>query len=113
MAWAFALCMAADKLEAYCGGSEPAREINPQMVSAMAEKGIDMAFQTPRSIETALLEGTPDLIVTMGCGEACPMIPGAKHQDWDLPDPAGKSIDFMREVRDDIEKRVTELVAGI
>ena len=113
MAWAFALDMAADKLEAYCGGSEPAEEINPLMVSAMAEKGIDMAFQTPQSIEAALREGTPDHIVTMGCGEACPVIPGAKHQDWDLPDPAGKSMDFMRGVRDDIEKRVAELIGTL
>ena len=108
-----ALDMAGDKLEAYCGGSEPAGEINPQMVSAMAEKGIDMAFQTPQPIETALREGTPDLIVTMGCGEACPVIPGATHQDWDLPDPAGRSMDFMQEVRDNIEKRVAELVGTI
>jgi arsenate reductase len=80
------------------------------MVSAMAEKGIDMAFQTPQTIDDALQEGTPDIIVTMGCREACPMIPGAKHLDWDLPDPAGKSMDFMRETRDAIEKKVADLV---
>ena len=113
MAWAFALDMAADKVEAYCGGSEPAKEINPQMVSVMAEKGIDMAFQSPQSIEAALREGAPDLIVTMGCGEACPVIPGAKHQEWELPDPAGKNMDFMRGVRDEIQKRVADLIGSL
>ncbi len=113
MAWAFAMDMAADKLEVYCGGSEPAEAINPQMVTAMAEKGIDMAFQTPQSIDDALREGAPDIIVTMGCGEACPMVPGAKHLDWDLPDPAGESMDFMRRIRDTIEKRVSELISTI
>ena len=101
------------ELEHFCGGSNPAEEINPQMAAAMAEKGIDTAFQTPQSIEAALQEGTPDLIVTMGCGEACPVVPGAKHQSWDLPDPAGKPADFMREVRDDIEKKVAELVGTL
>lgn len=113
MAWAFALDTAADKLEAYCGGSKPAKETHPWMVSAMAEKGIDMAFQTPRPIESALQEGAPDLIVTMGCGESCPVVPGAKHLDWNLPDPAGKPMDFMREVRDAIEKKVAELVGTL
>ncbi|MCP4689116.1 MAG: flavin reductase [Desulfobacterales bacterium] len=110
MASALAHHLAGDKIEPLRGGSEPADAINPEMVEVMAEKGVDMAFRTPMSIEAAIADDAPDIIVTMGCGEACPMVPGAKVIDWDLPDPAGKPIDFMREVRDEIEKRVIDLV---
>jgi protein-tyrosine-phosphatase len=79
----------------------------------MEEKGIDMAFRIPQSIESAIKSTSPEQIVTMGCGEECPIVPGAQREDWDLPDPAGKDIDFMRTVRDEIEKRVTELVSGL
>lgn len=113
MAGAFARAAAGDRLEVYVGGTQPADEVNPMMVSAMAEKGIDMAFQVPRSIESALLEGAPELIVTMGCGEACPVVPGARRMDWDLPDPAGGDMENMRNVRDDIEKKVAELIGTL
>ena len=113
MAGAFARDMAGGKLEVYVGGSEPAETINPLMVSAMAEKRIDMAFYSPRSIESALQEGAPDFIVTMGCGEACPFVPGAQRIDWNLPDPAKGSMDDMRSVRDEIEKRVAEFIAAL
>lgn len=113
MAAAFAQYLAGDKIDAFCGGNAPVKEINPLMVQAMEEKGMDMAFRSPQSIEAAIENVTPDKIVTMGCGEACPAVPGADREDWDLPDPAGKDIDFMRQVRDEIEKRVTELAAGL
>jgi multimeric flavodoxin WrbA/protein-tyrosine-phosphatase len=113
MAGAFARMAAGDRLEVYVGGSQPADEVNPMMISAMAEKGIDMAFQRPRSIESALLEGAPDVIVTMGCGEACPHVPGARRLDWNLPDPAGGGMETMRGVRDDIEKKVAELIGTL
>jgi len=113
MAGAFARISAGDRLEVYTGGSQPADVVNPEMVSAMAEKGIDMAFQVPLSIEAALEEGTPELIVTMGCGEACPVVPGARRMDWDLPDPAGGSMETMRGVRNEIEKRVAELIGTL
>jgi protein-tyrosine-phosphatase len=69
-----------------------------------------MAYRVPRIIDDAVAETTPDMIVTMGCGEQCPYIPGVSYEDWDLPDPEGQGIDFMRQVRDEIEKRVKKLI---
>jgi multimeric flavodoxin WrbA/protein-tyrosine-phosphatase len=113
MASAFAQFLAGDKIDVTNGGSEPAEKINPDMVKVMHEKGIDMAFRSPRSIEEAIANDTPELIITMGCGEQCPVVPGAKITDWDLPDPAGKSIDFMRNIRDEVEKKVVNLISEI
>ncbi len=110
MASAFARSYAGDRIEAFSAGSAPANEINPLMEEVMREKGIDMAYLKPRSIDQAVNTAEPDLIVTMGCGDVCPMFPGAENIAWDLPDPAGKSIDFMRKVRDDIEKKVNDLI---
>ena len=110
MAGAFAQHLAGDKIEVSCAGSEPAKEINPDMVEVMQEKGIDMAFRRTRSLNGAIAESSPEIIVTMGCGEECSFVPGAEIKDWDLPDPAGKSIEFMRNVRDEIEKRVKGLI---
>jgi multimeric flavodoxin WrbA len=110
MAGAFAQYLAGDKLEVLNGGSEPANKINPDMIKVMHEKGIDMGFRSPRGIEAAISNGNPEVIVTMGCGEECPYVPGARMLDWDLPDPAGKPLDFMRRTRDEIEKRVKSLI---
>jgi len=112
MASAFAQYLGGDKVEALSGGSEPADQVSPMMMAAMHEKGIDMEFRTPKSIEAAIEAVKPDRIITMGCGEQCPVVPGATKEDWDLPDPAGKDMDFMRKVRDEIEKRVTALLAA-
>ena len=109
MAAAFTQYLAGDKIEALSSGSEPADKINPDMVKAMQEKGIDMAFRRTRSLSQAVSDLQPDMIISMGCQEECPLIPGAKTQDWDLPDPAGKSMEFMRTVRDNIENRVKNL----
>jgi arsenate reductase len=110
MAGAFAQYLAGDRIEVLNGGSHPADSINPDMVTVMHEKGIDMAFRTPQSIDSAISGTPPQYIITMGCGEECPFVPGAQMRDWDLPDPAGKPIDFMRAVRDEIEKRVKDLI---
>ncbi len=110
MAAAFARQLGGDTIEALSAGSTPARQINPYMVDVMAEKGLDLAFGTPVALDQLLAKVTPDVLITMGCGEACPFIAGMKRIDWDLPDPAGRSMDFMRNVRDDIEQRVTDLV---
>lgn len=110
MAGAFAQYYAGDKIEVESAGSMPAKEINPIMEEVMREKGIDMGFRRPKSIKEAANYGEPDLIVTMGCGDVCPMFPGKKSVEWDLPDPAGKPIAFMRQVRDDIEERVNDLI---
>ncbi len=112
MASAFAQSLAGDKLEVLNGGSEPADEVNPDMVEVMHERGIDMAFRSPRSLDEAISHAKPDFIITMGCKEQCPHVPGARVLDWDLEDPAGKPIDFMRTIRDDIEKRVANFITS-
>ncbi|MEJ2102720.1 MAG: NAD(P)H-dependent oxidoreductase, partial [Desulfobacterales bacterium] len=110
MASAFAQYLAGDKLEVINGGSQPANNVNPDMVSVMHEKGIDMAFRVPQSIESAISNTIPQYIITMGCEYECPIVTGAQIRNWDLPDPAGKPLDFMRDVRDEIEKRVKNLI---
>ena len=113
MASAFAQSLAGDKLDVSNGGSEPAEKINPDMVKVMHEKGIDLGLRSPRSIEEAISNSAPELIITMGCGEQCPLVPGARITDWDLPDPAGKSIEYMRDVRDKIEEKVVNLISEV
>jgi arsenate reductase len=110
MAGAFAQHLAGDKLEVFSGGSEPADKVNSDMIKVMAEKGIDMAFRVPQRIEIAICGNSPDVIITMGCEEKCPLIPDAARHSWDLPDPAGKPIEFMRDVRDEIEKKVQHFI---
>lgn len=113
MAAAFARHLAGDRFEVLSAGSEPAGAVNPDMLQVMQEIGLDLAFLRPRPLDDAL-EETPsvDQIVSLGCGEACPSVPGAGVLDWDLPDPAGHSIEFMRETRDRIKKRVEELIGS-
>ncbi|VEN73983.1 Flavin reductase [Candidatus Desulfarcum epimagneticum] len=113
MAGAFARLHAGDKLDVMTGGSEPAEEVNPMMVEAMEEKGVDMAFLAPSSFEDAISKNAPDLIFTMGCAEQCPAVPGATVTDWDIPDPAGKDLALMRKTRDEIERRVLDLAQKI
>jgi protein-tyrosine-phosphatase len=113
MAGAFARLNGGMKLDVMIGGSQPAVEIDPLTVEVMQEKGIDMAYRDPRSIESALAQDTPEIVVTMGSDEACPPVPGAKEIDWDLPDAADRPIAFMRQVRDDIENRVRKLIDDI
>ncbi|MEL7059318.1 MAG: arsenate reductase ArsC [Acidobacteriota bacterium] len=115
MAEGFARALAADRLEVYSAGSAASGEINPRAVEAMAERGIDIAAQ--RSIATdALPSRAFDVVVTMGCGDACPWLPAARRQDWGLDDPKHLDDAGYRQVRDEIERRVaalvTELVGG-
>ncbi len=110
MSAAFAQMHAGDKLEVISGGNEPAHEINNIMEEVMAEKGIDMAYRKPQSIDDATLYSKPDVVVTMGCEVSCPVFPGAELIEWDLPDPAGKPKEFMRDIRDEIEVKVLDLV---
>jgi len=110
MAAAFARLHAGDRLDIISAGSEPAAQVNPVMVEAMQEIGIDMGFSGPQSLEQALGHGAPAALITMGCGEQCPFLPGTQRLDWDLPDPAGRSIDFVRTLRDTIEKQVKAFV---
>ena len=93
-------------------GTRPAERVHPEVVEAMAELGIDLADRTPRALDRALAERA-DVVVTMGCGDECPYIPGKRYVDWDLPDPAGRPIDEVRETRDVIARKVQELAAEL
>jgi arsenate reductase (thioredoxin) len=104
--------LAGDAVAVFSGGSDPASEINATAVAAMAEVGIDIAAEVPRPW-TAEILAEADVVVTMGCGDACPVIPGQRYDDWELPDPAGQPIEVVRAVRDDISRRVRELIASL
>ncbi len=112
MASAFAQYRAGDRIEAESAGSCPEQEVNPLMIEVMEEKGIDMAFRRPKSIEQGISHGRPDLIISMGCGETCPFFSGVENQEWSVPDPAGKPVEIMRKIRDEIEERVRRLVTA-
>ena len=100
------------KVSVFSGGSEPAEAINPTAVAAMAEKGIDIAAEVPRQwTDDAVKEA--DVVVTMGCGDTCPVFPGKRYVDWELEDPAGRAIEDVRSIRDDIEARVRDLLAQL
>jgi arsenate reductase len=93
-------------------GSAPAESINPAVIQAMDELGIDMSKEFPKPLTTEAVRGS-DVIITMGCGDACPIFPGKRYLDWDLPDPAGKPLDQIRPIRDEIDRRVQKLVAEL
>jgi len=113
MAAAFAQMHAGDRVESFSAGSAPAAEVNPLMVAAMAEKGVDMAYRRPVAIADVPLNGKADLVISMGCEDACPLFPGLPVEEWDLKDPAGQPISFMREIRDEIEERVLNLMNSL
>ncbi|MFC6704432.1 arsenate reductase ArsC [Flexivirga alba] len=104
--------LAADRVEVYSAGTEPADQINPVAVDAMAEVGIDITAAQPRLLTPELVEGV-DVVVTMGCGDTCPYFPGKRYEDWPLTDPAGQPLPVVRQVRDDIRNRVQLLVAEL
>ncbi|WP_373498140.1 NAD(P)H-dependent oxidoreductase [Desulfococcus sp.] len=112
MAGAFAQMLGGEKIDALIGCDRPAEKIDPLMEAVMAEKRIDMGFRIPESIDTALEAGPPDMIVAMGCGDI-PSAPNAVRVDWDLPDPEGLDIEAMRSLRDEIEKRVSDLIGQL
>ena len=103
---------AGDRVRVLSRGSEPAAALNPAVVVAMAELGIDISAETPQRW-TDDEARSADVIVTMGCGDACPFYPGIRYLDWELQDPAGRTLDEIRPIRDDIERRVTALVAEL
>jgi protein-tyrosine-phosphatase len=101
--------LAGDRGVAWSGGSEPADEINPAAVEAMAEVGIDITGEFPKPWTDEVVLAS-DVVVTMGCGDACPFFPGKRYEDWELPDPAGQGVDAVRPIRDDVEARVRRLL---
>jgi arsenate reductase (thioredoxin) len=112
MALGFFARYAGDSAIAYSGGSKPAERINSAAAEAMAEVGIDITNQQPKQWTQAMVEAA-DVVVTMGCGDTCPFVPGRRYEDWALPDPAGKAIDEVRPIRDEIEKRVRQLLTEL
>ncbi len=103
---------AGDKAEVFSGGSNPASEVNPAAIDAMAEVGIDISAQFPKPWTDEVVQAA-DAVVTMGCGDACPVFPGVRYLDWELDDPAGRSVDDVRPIRDEIERRVRGLMADL
>jgi arsenate reductase len=101
--------LAGDAVEVRSAGSAPAETVNPAAVEAMREVGIDITEQTPKKLEYATAQSS-DVIVTMGCGDACPVFPGKRYEDWSLDDPAGQGVDAVRLIRDAIRDRVQTLV---
>ncbi|MFY1691875.1 arsenate reductase ArsC [Plantactinospora sp. WMMB782] len=109
MALGFFQHLAGDRAVAWSGGSEPGTEVNPAAVAAMAERGIDISTEYPKPW-TAEVVRAADVVVTMGCGDACPIFPGTRYENWDLDDPAGGTTERVRPVRDEIERRVRHLL---
>jgi arsenate reductase len=104
--------LARDRVEVRSAGSAPAESINPAAVEAMREVGIDITGQRPKILEYDTVEAS-DVIVTMGCGDACPFFPGKRYEDWKLEDPAGKGVESVRPIRDEIRTRVEALLADL
>ena len=100
------------RIQVRSAGSRPADALNPAAVAAMAEEGIDIGAATPRVLTPDAVE-TSDVVVTMGCGDACPYFPGTRYEDWQLDDPAGQGLDAVRPIRDEIRRRVEALVAEL
>ncbi len=101
--------LAGDRIEVRSAGTEPADQINPVAVAAMAEDGVDITAEVPKVLTPDSVE-TADLVITMGCGDTCPYYPGVRYEDWDLPDPAGLDLSAVRPIRDEIKGRVLALI---
>jgi arsenate reductase (thioredoxin) len=93
-------------------GSEPADQLNPAVVDAMREVGIDISAERPKKLDDGMVRAS-DVVITMGCGDACPIYPGKRYEDWELEDPAGKDLETVRGIRDEIEGRVERLIASL
>jgi len=104
--------LAGDRVQVLSAGSEPKDQINPTAIEAMAEEGIDIAHQQPKVLTTEAVRES-DVVITMGCGDACPIFPGKRYEDWQLDDPNGQGIESVRVIRDDIRGRVDALLAEL
>jgi arsenate reductase (thioredoxin) len=109
MAAAVMAKLAGDRVEVRSAGSDPADELNPAVVEAMAELGVDFADAAPKLLSADMVREA-DAVITMGCGDTCPIYPGKRYEDWDLEDPAGKDLAAVRMIRDEIERRVSTLL---
>jgi protein-tyrosine-phosphatase len=112
MAAGFLQRLGGDRIQVLSAGSEPADRVNPAAVQAMAEKGIDISWERPKLLQDSDVREA-DVVITMGCGDACPFYPGKRYEDWDLADPAGQPLDRVRPIRDEIERRVRRLIGEL
>ncbi|MGW1793183.1 arsenate reductase ArsC [Streptomyces tubercidicus] len=112
MAAAFLTYLAGDRVQVRSAGSAPADAVNPSVVAAMAEVGIDVSAEVPKVLTVEAVQAS-DVVITMGCGDTCPVFPGKRYLDWQLPDPAGQGVEAVRPIRDDIEQRIRELLEQI
>jgi protein-tyrosine-phosphatase len=112
MAAAYLLALAGDRVEVRSAGSAPAASVNPAVVDVMREEGIDIATQVPKLLTAEAVQAS-DVVITMGCGDACPIYPGKRYEDWKLEDPAGQGPDAVRPIRDEIRRRIEDLIADI
>jgi arsenate reductase (thioredoxin) len=103
---------AEDGIRVLSAGSEPADQLNPAVVEAMKEVGIDISAEQPKKLEDGMVRES-DVVITMGCGDACPIYPGKRYEDWDLEDPSGKDLETVRGIRDEIAGRIDNLIAGL
>ena len=104
--------LAGDRIQVLSAGSAPADSVNPAAVEAMAEVGIDIAGQQPQLLADSAVESS-DVVITMGCGDVCPIYPGTRYEDWKLDDPAGQGIEAVRPIRDEIKRRIEDLIASL
>ncbi len=104
--------LAGDRVQVLSAGSAPKDQINPVAIEAMAEEGIDIAHNVPKVLTVEAVKES-DVVITMGCGDACPIFPGKRYEDWELDDPAGQGIESVRPIRDDIKGRIQTLLAEI
>lgn len=104
--------LAGDRVQVLSAGTEPKDQVNPSAIAAMAEEGIDIAHSAPKVLTTESVQGS-DYVITMGCGDACPFFPGKTYLDWPLSDPAGKGVEEVRPIRDEIRAKVEALIAEI
>ncbi|WP_065571985.1 arsenate reductase ArsC [Microbacterium oleivorans] len=112
MAAGYLRAIAGNRIDVFSAGSEPGDAVNPNAVAVMAEEGIDLTGAVPQILTTDAVRQA-DVVITMGCGDACPIFPGKRYEDWELADPAGQPMDVVRDVRDDIRGRVETLVASL
>lgn len=101
--------IAGDRVSVRSAGSEPAERLNPRVVEAMTEIGVDVGAEHPKPLTGAMVKAA-DVVITMGCGDACPIYPGKRYEDWELEDPAGRDLETVRRIRDEIDARVRDLV---
>ncbi len=112
MAAGYLRALGGDGVEVLSAGSAPKDQINPVAIEAMAEEGIDIANNTPKVLTVDAVKES-DVVITMGCGDVCPIFPGKRYEDWELDDPAGQGIDAVRPIRDEIRARVERLLADL